>query len=98
AGSVMAGEEGVVLEGFDAVASKWPQALLILAPRKPARFDAAAELLQQSGHSVLRRSALHLNGASPAAAIGGPSDAGSNAAANAAPILLLDSIGELAAV
>jgi len=90
AGSVVAGEENAVLEALDAVERKWPGALLVLAPRKPDRFDAAAALVEQSGRVALRRSGLSLDGAS----------AGVLACASGAPrrVLLLDTIGELAAV
>src|SRR5437868_6223704 len=49
AGSVIAGEEAPVLEAFSSIESKWPQALLILAPRKPERFAAAVDIVTQMG-------------------------------------------------
>src|SRR4029077_5573049 len=52
AGSVIAGEEAPVLEAFGSVQQKWPQALLILAPRKPERFAATGEIVAQSGWRV----------------------------------------------
>ena len=90
AGSVIAGEEPSVLEAFAALRQKWPQALLILAPRKPERFAAASDLVTQSGSRPIRRSELSLDGIS----------AGSlaNPAGTAGSVLLLDTIGELAAV
>jgi 3-deoxy-D-manno-octulosonic-acid transferase len=90
AGSVIAGEELPVLEAFAAIRQKWPQALLILAPRKPERFAAACDFVAQSGARPIRRSALYLDGIS----------AGSlaNPAGSPGSILLLDTIGELAAV
>lgn len=90
AGSVIAGEEPPVLEAFAAIRQKWPQALLILAPRKPERFAAASDLVTQSGWRPIRRSDLSLDGIS----------AGSlaNEAGSAGSVLLLDTIGELAAV
>ena len=68
AGSVIAGEEPAVLEALAAVGQKWPDALLVLAPRKPERFSAAAEIVEQAGWRVIRRSGLALNGAGPSAA------------------------------
>ena len=64
AGSVVAGEEDAVLEALAAVERKWPDALLVLAPRKPDRFDDAAALIEQSGRVAVRRSGLSLDGAS----------------------------------
>ena len=90
AGSVVAGEEPPVLEAFAAIRQKWPQALLILAPRKPERFAAACDLVTQAGWRVIRRSELSLDGISAGSS--------SDAAESAGSILLLDSIGELAAV
>jgi 3-deoxy-D-manno-octulosonic-acid transferase len=55
---------------------------LILAPRKPAQFDAAAAIASAGGWKVVRRSALDLTAALD----------------EAADILLLDSIGELAGI
>jgi 3-deoxy-D-manno-octulosonic-acid transferase len=94
AGSVLAGEEAPVLEALEGVARRWPRALLILAPRKPERFSAAAALIEQAGWRVVRRSALSLDGHS-AGALGGASDIEHGAPRS---VLLLDTIGELAAV
>jgi 3-deoxy-D-manno-octulosonic-acid transferase len=90
AGSVIAGEEAPVLAAFAEIERKWPQALLILAPRKPERFRAAGEEVGQAGWRVIRRSEISLNGDS-AGVLGG-------AAQGANGVLLLDTIGELAAV
>ncbi len=84
AGSVLANEEAAVLRAFAEVEREFPRALLILAPRKPEQFDNAAAIIAGSGHKVLRRRDLALNGAGHAAL----SEPGS--------VLLLDSIGELA--
>lgn len=89
AGSVMAGEEAAVLEALAVVEKKWGGALLLLAPRKPDRFEAAAALIEQSGRVVVRRSRLALDEISNAALARGADTPGS--------VLLLDSIGELAA-
>ncbi|MDE3136202.1 MAG: 3-deoxy-D-manno-octulosonic acid transferase [Acidobacteriota bacterium] len=79
AGSVVAGEENAVLAAFAGVRERYPDALLVLAPRKPERFEAAAQLAEVRGWGLVRRSSLSL---------GGALDAG-------AGILLLDTIGEL---
>ncbi len=71
AGSVSAGEESLVLIAFGIVQGQWPQALLVLAPRKPERFDTAARLIEESHRKVVRRSGLRLEGGSGAAFVGG---------------------------
>lgn len=76
AGSTLAGEEEIVL---DATPSN---AVLILAPRHPERFDAVAALLRSRNANFVRRSEWAQQAA--------PLAAGT--------VLLLDSIGELASV
>ena len=80
AGSVVEDEEELVLAGFDIVQRQWRRALLVLAPRKPERFDAATRIAAERGWKVIRRSRLDLNA---------PLD-------EEADVVLLDSIGELA--
>jgi len=82
AGSVVADEEESVLAAFDIVQRRWHFALLVLAPRKPERFDPAVEIAAQGGWKVVRRSQID-------------SSAGLDEAAD---IVLLDSIGELAGI
>lgn len=81
AGSVLEGEEEQVLAGFDLVQRKWRRALLVLAPRKPARFDEAARLVAQDGWVVQRRSRVQ---------------PGRDVLDENADVFLLDSMGELA--
>jgi 3-deoxy-D-manno-octulosonic-acid transferase len=80
AGSVVAGEEEAVLAAYDLVQRQWRRTLLILAPRKPAQFDAAAAITAAGGWKVVRRSDLDLTATLD----------------EATDVLLLDSIGELA--
>jgi len=54
AASTREGEESLVLEAWRRVAI--PDALLVLVPRHPQRFEEVAALLQQQGISVVRRS------------------------------------------
>lgn len=82
AGSVVADEEEHVLAAFDVVARRWRHALLILAPRKPDRFDAAARIARERGWQLVRRTELDFSA---------PLN-------DSADVLLLDSIGELAAL
>jgi len=84
AGSTHPGEEESVLDAHAAVTARHPDALLILVPRHPQRFDAVAALLARRGVAHVRRSTLA--GASPGTAAG--------AAAHAA-VLLVDTTGEL---
>ncbi len=58
AGSTREDEESYVLAAFRQVSEKYPDCLLMLAPRHPERFDAVSELLASSGLSFLRRSQL----------------------------------------
>jgi 3-deoxy-D-manno-octulosonic-acid transferase len=104
AGSVIAGEESAVLEALAVVSRLRPDALLIMAPRKPERFGAAATLIEQAGRRVVRRSGLSL---SVDDSLGGTpnrmGDCGSEGVLARTPgqagsVLLLDTIGELAAL
>ena len=56
AGSTLEGEEVLLLHCFRRVVEAYPNALMILAPRHPERFDAVADLLKDSGLLWQRRS------------------------------------------
>jgi 3-deoxy-D-manno-octulosonic-acid transferase len=84
AGSIVAGEEELVLQAFDLVHRQWPRALLALAPRKPERFETAARIAEGFDRNVVRRSALVLDGSSP------------SRFDDSASVFLLDGVGELA--
>jgi 3-deoxy-D-manno-octulosonic-acid transferase len=56
AGSTLDAEEEELLQMFEQVVAQYPNALLVVAPRHPERFDAVALLLQWSGARVQRRS------------------------------------------
>jgi 3-deoxy-D-manno-octulosonic-acid transferase len=62
AGSTMEGEEEAVLAAFAAVGRGHPEARLVLAPRRPERFAAAAEIAAASGLRVARRTTLAADG------------------------------------
>ncbi|HTS10501.1 MAG TPA: 3-deoxy-D-manno-octulosonic acid transferase [Candidatus Limnocylindrales bacterium] len=79
AGSVAGQEEEAVLAAYDLVQRRWRRALLILAPRKPDRFDGAAAIVEEGGWNLVRRSHIDLRE---------PLDEQADA-------ILLDSIGEL---
>jgi len=55
AGSTHEGEEAAVLAAHRRVLQVVPNALLVLAPRHPPRFNAVADLLDQRGFSWVRR-------------------------------------------
>jgi 3-deoxy-D-manno-octulosonic-acid transferase len=77
------GEEQAVLAAHERVRATHPQALLVLAPRHPPRFDEVAKSLAEAGVSFVRRS--------QAAAGAGADDPG----AQECQVVLLDSLGEL---
>lgn len=56
AGSTHAAEEPIVLEAHRELRRRLPSALLILAPRHPQRFDAAATAVAAQGLRAVRRS------------------------------------------
>lgn len=61
AGSTHAGEEAALLEACAALRARFPELVLVLAPRHPGRFDEVAALVTRSGEPWIRRS--HLRGA-----------------------------------
>ncbi len=90
AGSVTSGEESLVLIAFGVLQGQMRDALLVLAPRKPDRFNATAQDIVESLRKCVRRSDLESNLRANA----------SNASVFTSDIsvLLLDSIGELGAI
>jgi 3-deoxy-D-manno-octulosonic-acid transferase len=78
-GSTVEGEEPPLVKAFENVRAEHPRAVMMLAPRRPERFDEVAIFLQQLGIRSCRRSRWQ-----------GETLAGS--------VLLVDSIGELAAL
>lgn len=86
AASTMANEEPLLLQAWRAIRSRHSGALLILAPRHPARFEAVAGLLSRDGKSFVRRTGLPSEETAVVHALG------------SAEILLLDTIGELSRV
>jgi 3-deoxy-D-manno-octulosonic-acid transferase len=61
AASTLKGEEDPVLEAFHRIRSSAPSALLVIAPRKPERFDDAERLAHAAGFTVARRSELRVD-------------------------------------
>lgn len=58
-GSTTDGEEPLLLKAFENVLVARPQAVMLLAPRHPERFESVAALLQQVGIRFWRRSRWH---------------------------------------
>ena len=79
AGSTAEGEDELILEAWSRLS---PRPLLLLAPRRPERFDEAARLCASRGLTALRRS-------DPASRAPDP--------ARVSDVYILDTIGELAA-
>ena len=84
--STMPGEEALVLEAWGKARARYPTALMVLAPRHPARFDEVAGILAASGHGYVRRTQLAGDEEQISRQVSAPE------------VVLLDSIGELAGV
>jgi 3-deoxy-D-manno-octulosonic-acid transferase len=82
-GSTMEGEERLLLLAFQNVLASHPKAVMILAPRRPERFEQVAGLLQQLGIRFWRRSSWNEVWTGDAIASG---------------VFLVDTIGELASL
>ncbi len=92
AGSVVATEEPLALIAYGVAQGDFQKAFLVLAPRKPERFAAAAAFIDESHRRFVRRSEL---------AVAGPGFSGETGVREIptdATVLLLDSIGELASL
>ena len=94
AGSVVATEEPLALIAFGVVQGEFRRALLIMAPRKPERFEAAAQFIEDSHQKFVKRSTLRVP--SPAGQLS--TQANIDAITSDVSVLLLDSIGELASL
>ncbi len=60
AASTHEGEEAIILQAFKKIRAKHSDALLILVPRHPERFDKIAQLCQKEGYQIARRSLKQL--------------------------------------
>lgn len=81
AASTMPGEEEMVLMAYRQLQKTYPALKLLIAPRHPERFEAVARRLQKNDLPYLRRSTMDNDAQRP----------------DIAPVMLLDSLGELAA-
>ena len=93
AGSVVAAEEPLALIAFGVLQGEHPKALLVLAPRKPERFEAAAEFIHESRRKFIRRSQLALSGHAQETTVGN-----NGSIPRDVTVILLDTIGELASL
>lgn len=57
AASTHEGEEAIVLEAYQSLRGRWPDLLLLLAPRHPARFGRVVDVLRKQRRLFARRSA-----------------------------------------
>ncbi|HZN52695.1 MAG TPA: 3-deoxy-D-manno-octulosonic acid transferase [Methylomirabilota bacterium] len=85
AGSTHAGEEELVLEAHRAALAESPELVLVIAPRHPERTGEVLALLARKGWASIRRSEL-------------PVAVTSTEASAAPPVIVLDTVGELAAL
>lgn len=86
AASTMPGEEALILQAWDLIQARYHKALLILAPRHPARFDEVGRYLARAGRGFVRRTALKVEEQELSQQLAGTA------------ILFLDTIGELAGI
>jgi 3-deoxy-D-manno-octulosonic-acid transferase len=93
AGSVVTTEEPLALIAFGVAQGEHRKALMVLAPRKPERFDAAAAFTTESQRKFVRRSNLRVAYPSGQTANGDETHIPDDVT-----VLLLDSIGELASL
>jgi 3-deoxy-D-manno-octulosonic-acid transferase len=97
AGSVVATEEPLALIAFGTLQGEYRNAFLVLAPRKPEQFAAAAEFIDESHRKFIRRSGLPIP--EPGEIVGRANGPTVNSKIpDDVAVLLLDSIGELASL
>jgi 3-deoxy-D-manno-octulosonic-acid transferase len=85
AGSTHAGEEELVLEAHRAALAESPELVLVIAPRHPERTGEVLALLARKGWASIRRSEL-------------PVAVTSTEVSAVPPVIVLDTVGELAAL
>ena len=61
AASTLKGEEEPILDAFQRIRATVTNALLIIAPRKPERFDEVERMARRAGWNVARRSELRVD-------------------------------------
>jgi len=99
AGSVVATEEPLALIAFGTLQGEYRNALLVLAPRKPEQFDAAAEFIDESHRRFVRRSKLPIpTPAQQPTQVQTNGSSGNSTISDDTTVLLLDTLGELASL
>jgi 3-deoxy-D-manno-octulosonic-acid transferase len=101
AGSTAPGEEQILIAALAEIRRQpgLDAARLLIAPRHPERFNEVANLIASSGFRYVRRSAMRAPAATARPGSGSAeAPAPAIAEAQSADIILLDTIGELAAV
>jgi 3-deoxy-D-manno-octulosonic-acid transferase len=93
-GSTLEGEEGALLSAFRNILVAHPNAVMVLAPRHPERFQPVAEFVEQLGFRMWRRSLWVDERRIDDQHSGEPRSSESLAGG----VFLVDSIGELAAL
>lgn len=96
AGSTQEPEEQFALAAFRRLASEHPRLRLVIVPRHPERFEAVAEMLDQSGVKWQRRSEIQSKEPPADPATGCPAGADVRAKCGAR-VMLVDTVGELGA-
>jgi 3-deoxy-D-manno-octulosonic-acid transferase len=86
AGSTLEGEEAALLEVWPELLQSDPRLAMVLAPRHPERFGAAAALLEKFGLAWIKRSDWRSQKASERTSV------------NPGDVVLLDTIGELSSL
>jgi len=97
AGSVVSTEEPLALIAFGVMQGEFPNAFLVMAPRKPEFFQQAADFIHESRRKFVRRSELKISGNGIEVTAPGQSYSGVTIPGDVT-VLLLDSIGELASL
>jgi len=92
AGSIVASEEPLALIAFGTLQGEHPRALLVLAPRKPERFEEAGRIHRRISSQVYTARLRACQFPAPSKAV---SQNGEAIIRDDVTVLLLDSIGEL---
>jgi len=91
AGSTHPGEEEALLTAYARLRERFSQLRLIIAPRHPERFDEVAALIRGRGFAIRRRSRKPEPG-------GGERVSAERAHTDRAPVILVDTLGELTTI
>ncbi|HYE73676.1 MAG TPA: 3-deoxy-D-manno-octulosonic acid transferase, partial [Blastocatellia bacterium] len=104
AGSTSDGEEEIILSAFEKLKkdTDTENVRLLIAPRHPERFDAVARILESSRLRYVRRSTIaqqtEVSASTPVSNLGTAEVVIQDKACLKSDVILLDSIGELAAL